>query len=191
MSAGREPAGAEYMTPSEVRDAFQVHPYTVARWGRAGRLTSVRTPGGHRRYLTSEVRALLAAPGDAPRPEPDPAGMSTETPAQTMRSAARLMRERATSAACDGMSRMPWQAGAAAPCGCCEVVTDGAGGRIATVDDRQAAYIASMHPLVGAALAELLDKIAWMVGIDPDLMGRVGCEEVLKIARAYLGEVSR
>jgi hypothetical protein len=46
-------------------------------------------------------------------------------------------------------------------------------------------------PLVGAALAELLDKIAWMVGIDPDLMGRVGCEEVLKIARAYLGEVSR
>lgn len=115
--------------------------------------------------------------------------MSTETAAETIRCAAKLMRERAETATCDGMSRAPWRRGGEASCGCCEVVTDATGGRIATVDDRQSAYIASMHPLVGAALAELLDKIAWMAGVDPDLMGRVGCEEVLKIARAYLGGV--
>jgi hypothetical protein len=62
----------EYMTPAEVRDAFQVTPETVRRWGRAGQLTSVQTLGGHRRYLASEVRALLAAPGDTPQPQPQP-----------------------------------------------------------------------------------------------------------------------
>jgi len=43
-------------------------------------------------------------------------------------------------------------------------------------------------PGVALALADLLDKIGWMAGIDPELMGRVGCEEVLKVALTYLGE---
>jgi excisionase family DNA binding protein len=55
----------EYMTPAEVRAAFQVHPATVQQWGRSGRLASIRTPGGHYRYLASDVRALLA--GGEPR----------------------------------------------------------------------------------------------------------------------------
>ena len=38
---------------------FRVDPKTVTRWAKAGKLTSIRTLGGHRRYRESEVRALL------------------------------------------------------------------------------------------------------------------------------------
>ncbi|MFC5184404.1 BldC family transcriptional regulator [Actinomadura harenae] len=47
------------MTPAEVAAAFRVDPKTVTRWATAGKLSSVRTVGGHRRYRESEVRALL------------------------------------------------------------------------------------------------------------------------------------
>lgn len=47
------------MTPAEVAEAFRVEPKTVTRWAKAGKLTSIRTLGGHRRYYTSEVRAHL------------------------------------------------------------------------------------------------------------------------------------
>jgi len=50
-----------YMTPAEVGALFRVDPKTITRWARRGRLSSVRTLGGHRRYLTAEVMALLAA----------------------------------------------------------------------------------------------------------------------------------
>lgn len=49
----------ELLTPSEVAAMFRVDPKTVTRWVRDGKLSSVRTLGGHRRYITSEVRALL------------------------------------------------------------------------------------------------------------------------------------
>jgi len=39
---------------------FRVDPKTVTRWAKAGKLSSIRTLGGHRRYRESEVRALLA-----------------------------------------------------------------------------------------------------------------------------------
>ena len=47
------------LTPSEVAYLFRVDPKTVTRWAKAGKLTSIRTLGGHRRYKESEVRALL------------------------------------------------------------------------------------------------------------------------------------
>ena len=50
-----------YMTPAEVGGVFRVDAKTVSRWARRGRLSSVRTLGGHRRYLTVEVMELLAA----------------------------------------------------------------------------------------------------------------------------------
>lgn len=46
------------MTPAEVAAFFRVNPKTVTRWSTSGKLTSVRTLGGHRRFLASEVRAL-------------------------------------------------------------------------------------------------------------------------------------
>ena len=47
------------LTPSEVASLFRVDPKTVTRWAKAGKLTSIRTLGGHRRYRESEVRNLL------------------------------------------------------------------------------------------------------------------------------------
>ena len=49
------------LTPSEVASLFRVDPKTVTRWAKAGKLTSIRTLGGHRRYKESEVKALLKA----------------------------------------------------------------------------------------------------------------------------------
>ena len=47
------------MTPAEVAALFRVDPKTVTRWADAGKMTAVRTLGGHRRYRESEVRNLL------------------------------------------------------------------------------------------------------------------------------------
>ncbi|NNG35033.1 BldC family transcriptional regulator [Nakamurella aerolata] len=48
------------LTPGEVALMFRVDPKTVTRWASAGRIGSIRTPGGHRRFRESEVTALLA-----------------------------------------------------------------------------------------------------------------------------------
>jgi excisionase family DNA binding protein len=47
------------LTPAEVAALFRVDPKTVTRWAKAGKLSAIRTLGGHRRYRESEVRALL------------------------------------------------------------------------------------------------------------------------------------
>jgi excisionase family DNA binding protein len=50
---------SELLTPGEVATLFRVDPKTVTRWAKTGRLDSIRTPGGHRRFRETEVRALL------------------------------------------------------------------------------------------------------------------------------------
>ena len=55
----QRPESEPLLTPSEVATLFRVDPKTVTRWAKAGKLTSIRTLGGHRRYRESEVRALL------------------------------------------------------------------------------------------------------------------------------------
>lgn len=47
------------LTPSEVAAIFRVDPKTVTRWAKVGKLSSIRTLGGHRRFRELEVRALL------------------------------------------------------------------------------------------------------------------------------------
>lgn len=47
------------LTPSEVAQLFRVDPKTVTRWAQAGKLSSIRTLGGHRRYRHDEVMRLL------------------------------------------------------------------------------------------------------------------------------------
>lgn len=47
------------LLPSEVALQFRVDPKTVVRWANKGRINSIRTPGGRRRFRESEVRALL------------------------------------------------------------------------------------------------------------------------------------
>ena len=55
----RLPDAEILLTPGEVAVLFRVDPKTVTRWAKAGKLTSIRTLGGHRRYRESEVRELL------------------------------------------------------------------------------------------------------------------------------------
>ena len=50
----------ELLTPSEVAAMFRVNPKTVTRWARAGRISYIKTLGGHRRFKASEIRRLLA-----------------------------------------------------------------------------------------------------------------------------------
>jgi excisionase family DNA binding protein len=49
------------LTPAEVAAIFRVDPKTVTRWAKAGKLTSIRTLGGHRRFKESEVKSLLTS----------------------------------------------------------------------------------------------------------------------------------
>lgn len=58
--------GIEYdplLTPGEVARRFRVDPKTVTRWAAAGRLASIKTPGGHRRFKKSDVDEALRFPG--------------------------------------------------------------------------------------------------------------------------------
>ena len=48
------------LTPSEVAAMFRVNPKTVTRWARAGKISAIRTLGGHRRFRASENRQFLA-----------------------------------------------------------------------------------------------------------------------------------
>jgi excisionase family DNA binding protein len=60
MSAPTQNANERLLTPGEVATLFRVDPKTVTRWASAGRIGSIRTPGGHRRFRESEVRGMLA-----------------------------------------------------------------------------------------------------------------------------------
>jgi excisionase family DNA binding protein len=52
-------APEQLLTPSEVAALFRVNPKTVTRWARAGKLTAIRTLGGHRRFRVSEIKRCL------------------------------------------------------------------------------------------------------------------------------------
>ena len=68
MSTRRMTATGGLLTPREVAAMFRVDPKTVTRWARAGKLSAIRTLGGHRRYDEREVRGLLVG-------VPQPRGM--------------------------------------------------------------------------------------------------------------------
>lgn len=60
----------EYFTPAEARALFRVSQNTLNRWDTEGRITSVRTPGGHRRFPSgqpafAEVLAYIRQDGGA------------------------------------------------------------------------------------------------------------------------------
>jgi excisionase family DNA binding protein len=60
------PSGIEgqLLRTSDVATLFQVSERTVSEWARRGRIPSVRTPGGHRRYPAEQIRVLLAETQD-------------------------------------------------------------------------------------------------------------------------------
>jgi excisionase family DNA binding protein len=61
MSMYRPAEQEVLLTPAEVAKLFRVDPKTVTRWAKAGKITAIRTLGGHRRYRQSEVQNLLNA----------------------------------------------------------------------------------------------------------------------------------
>jgi len=65
---GRVPAGVgeRLLRTSDVALLFQVSERTVSEWARRGRVPSVRTPGGHRRYPAEQIRRLLAESRQGP-----------------------------------------------------------------------------------------------------------------------------
>ncbi len=60
MSDRRAELEQELLTPREVAAIFGVHAKTVTRWAQLGKLASVRTIGGHRRFSAADVHALTA-----------------------------------------------------------------------------------------------------------------------------------
>ena len=60
------PEPEQLLTPAEVAAMFRVNPKTVTRWARAGKISAIRTLGGHRRFRASEIKALLEATEDTP-----------------------------------------------------------------------------------------------------------------------------
>jgi len=54
-----------FLRTREVALLFQVSERAVTDWATKGRIRSVRTPGGHRRYPATHVRSLLVAAGQA------------------------------------------------------------------------------------------------------------------------------
>ena len=59
VTTNRPQAPEVLLTPKEVAVRFHVNPKTVTRWAKAGKLTAIRTLGGHRRYRESEVLERL------------------------------------------------------------------------------------------------------------------------------------
>ena len=58
--------GERLLTPAEAGALLRVDPSTVSRWHRQGLIPGLRTPGGHRRFRESDVRALMQpSPADA------------------------------------------------------------------------------------------------------------------------------
>jgi excisionase family DNA binding protein len=47
------------LTPGEVARLFRVDPKTVTRWASTGRVQSIRTPGGHRRFREADIQELV------------------------------------------------------------------------------------------------------------------------------------
>jgi excisionase family DNA binding protein len=72
--ATQAPGAESLLTPAEVAAMFRVDPKTVTRWAKAGKLSSIRTLGGHRRYRESEVRALLQGSLPTQRTGEEPVG---------------------------------------------------------------------------------------------------------------------
>src|SRR3954452_9590000 len=56
----QNPDHDDLLRPREVAQLFGVRPTTIARWAREGKLTPLRTAGGHRRYPRQGIRQLLA-----------------------------------------------------------------------------------------------------------------------------------
>lgn len=54
----KKPHSPDLMKPKEVAALLNVAPQTVVSWANTGKILSIRTPTGHRRYYRAEIEAL-------------------------------------------------------------------------------------------------------------------------------------
>lgn len=79
--------GGQLLRTVDVAHLFQVSERTVSEWARQGRIPSVRTPGGHRRYPADQVRHLLEAAEEGYEPSAEPSRPAPVTHIGSRRSA--------------------------------------------------------------------------------------------------------
>jgi excisionase family DNA binding protein len=60
-----DPADSRWLTLGEASRTLGVTPNTLRRWADRGQVPSFTTPGGHRRFLSAAVLALVPAPRSA------------------------------------------------------------------------------------------------------------------------------
>jgi excisionase family DNA binding protein len=77
----------DLLTAAQVAELFGVAPRTVTRWVRSGRLSAIRTLGGHHRFFANEVLGLLE--GVAEDPDSGLEAVVLPFPAQRRRSGPR------------------------------------------------------------------------------------------------------
>ena len=63
LGAGAGSLGGRLLRTREVALLFEVSERAVTDWATRGRIPSIRTPGGHRRYPADAVAELLLAEG--------------------------------------------------------------------------------------------------------------------------------
>ncbi|HLI24569.1 MAG TPA: helix-turn-helix domain-containing protein [Acidimicrobiales bacterium] len=68
------PLRGHLLRTSDVASLFEVSERTVSEWARQGRIPSVRTPGGHRRYPADEINELLERSRGEPHGAPSEVG---------------------------------------------------------------------------------------------------------------------
>ncbi|HVW69179.1 MAG TPA: response regulator [Steroidobacteraceae bacterium] len=62
----KKPKQKTHLTPTEVAQLLMVNPVTVRQWAARGLLRSLTTPGGHRRFLLSDVEEFARSRGATP-----------------------------------------------------------------------------------------------------------------------------
>lgn len=106
--SGRTNDADALLTPAEVAALFRVDPKTVTRWAKAGKLTSIRTLGGHRRYRAEEVRALLDQTTGRSAAAPAPARVpAAAIPAQRPRPGQPVARSAPSAVPQPAVTRLP------------------------------------------------------------------------------------
>jgi excisionase family DNA binding protein len=76
MTGDKPPPADRILLPHEVAKIFRVDPKTVTRWAASGKIPTIQLPGGHYRYLLSDIEAILKtrrmerpSSGSPPTPE--------------------------------------------------------------------------------------------------------------------------
>ncbi len=59
----KPPEKSEWLTLKEASAMLGVHPATLRTWADDGHIRIFRTPGGHRRFLRSDIEAMIAPAG--------------------------------------------------------------------------------------------------------------------------------